>query len=79
MPQMANAALSENWLFKELGDIHWELLSKGLNTPWAEATPIVAPVNTVFKFYPNPAVNEMVLNFEYDENWIGNTISVSAG
>ena len=29
---MANSALSENWLFKELGDIHWELLSKGLNT-----------------------------------------------
>lgn len=33
MPQMANTTLSENWLFKELGDIHWELLSKGLNTP----------------------------------------------
>jgi probable biosynthetic protein (TIGR04098 family) len=32
MPQMANSALSENWLFKELGDIHWELLFKGLNT-----------------------------------------------
>jgi probable biosynthetic protein (TIGR04098 family) len=32
MPQMANSALSENWLFKELGDIHWELLSQGLNT-----------------------------------------------
>ena len=32
MPQMANSTLSENWLFKELGDIHWELLSKGLNT-----------------------------------------------
>ncbi|MEO8148357.1 MAG: LnmK family bifunctional acyltransferase/decarboxylase [Bacteroidia bacterium] len=31
MPQMANSTLSENWLFKELGDIHWELLSKGLN------------------------------------------------
>lgn len=32
MPQMANSALSENWLFKEMGDIHWELLCKGLNT-----------------------------------------------
>lgn len=31
MPEMVNSALSENWLFKELGDIHWELLSKGLN------------------------------------------------
>jgi probable biosynthetic protein (TIGR04098 family) len=32
MPQMANGCLSENWLFKELGDIHWKLLCKGLNT-----------------------------------------------
>jgi len=32
MPQMANSVLSENWLFKELGDIHWDLLGKGLNT-----------------------------------------------
>jgi probable biosynthetic protein (TIGR04098 family) len=30
MPQMANYALSENWLFKELGNVHWELLCKGL-------------------------------------------------
>jgi probable biosynthetic protein (TIGR04098 family) len=30
MPQMANAALSENWLLKEMGDMHWEMLSKGL-------------------------------------------------
>jgi probable biosynthetic protein (TIGR04098 family) len=32
MPQMALEALSENWLFKELGDIHWELLCNGLET-----------------------------------------------
>ena len=30
MPQMAMHALSESWLYKELGDLHWELLSKGL-------------------------------------------------
>lgn len=30
MPQMAMNALSESWLYKELGDLHWELLSKGL-------------------------------------------------
>jgi len=30
MPQMANSALSENWLLKEMGDLHWELLSRGL-------------------------------------------------
>lgn len=33
MPQMAIGALSENWLFKELGDMHWEMLCKGLDTP----------------------------------------------
>jgi probable biosynthetic protein (TIGR04098 family) len=32
MPQMAVQALSENWLFKELGDMHWNLLCQGLKT-----------------------------------------------
>lgn len=30
LPQMAINALSENWLLKELGDIHWKMLSKGI-------------------------------------------------
>jgi len=30
IPQMANSALSENWLLKELGDMHWEMLGIGL-------------------------------------------------
>jgi probable biosynthetic protein (TIGR04098 family) len=30
MPQMANSTLSENWLLKELGDLHWKLLSDGI-------------------------------------------------
>ncbi|MBS4028967.1 MAG: hypothetical protein KGZ58_10045, partial [Ignavibacteriales bacterium] len=30
MPQMANNSLSENWLLKELGDLHWKLLSDGI-------------------------------------------------
>jgi len=32
MPQMAIGALSEGWLFKELGNAHWELLCRGLGT-----------------------------------------------
>lgn len=32
MPQMALEALSENWIFKELGDMHWDLLCRGLDT-----------------------------------------------
>lgn len=30
IPQMANSALSENWLLKEMGDMHWEMLGLGL-------------------------------------------------
>lgn len=33
MPQMAISGLSEAWLFKETGDIHWSVLTKGLRTP----------------------------------------------
>lgn len=38
MPQMANAALSENWLLKEMGDIHWAMLSSGLGQQSSEFT-----------------------------------------
>ena len=30
MPQMALGCLSENWLLKELGDLHWETLCSSL-------------------------------------------------
>src|ERR1700730_10297315 len=33
MPQMAVGGLSESWLFKELGDIHWNTLAKALGQP----------------------------------------------
>lgn len=32
MPQMAVGGLSESWLFKELGDLHWALITRSLNT-----------------------------------------------
>jgi probable biosynthetic protein (TIGR04098 family) len=31
LPNMANKGLSENWLFKEFGDIHWNLITKSLS------------------------------------------------
>jgi probable biosynthetic protein (TIGR04098 family) len=31
MPQMALEALSENWLFKEIGGFHWDKICDGLN------------------------------------------------
>ncbi len=36
MPQMANSSLSENWLLKELGDLHWKLLSDGIEQKSSE-------------------------------------------
>jgi probable biosynthetic protein (TIGR04098 family) len=41
MPQMALGGLSESWLFKELGDIHWRLIARGLGRPSHE----IADVN----------------------------------
>ncbi|SFI24731.1 Pnap_2097 family protein [Halpernia frigidisoli] len=36
MPQMCLEALSENWLFKEAGSEHWDLLCDGLGTSSSE-------------------------------------------
>lgn len=33
MPQMSMGGLSESWLFKEIGDIHWHLITQGLRAP----------------------------------------------
>jgi len=33
MPQMALGGLSESWLFKELGDAHWSMITTGLEAP----------------------------------------------
>jgi probable biosynthetic protein (TIGR04098 family) len=33
MPQMALGGLSESWLFKEVGDLHWSLITDGLRMP----------------------------------------------
>jgi hypothetical protein len=54
------------------------LYSKGLQAPWVEEAPLAvepiaeeAPVVSAdLKFYPNPAVNEVRLQFE-DAGWIG--------
>jgi probable biosynthetic protein (TIGR04098 family) len=36
MPQMAMGGLSESWLFKELGDLHWTMLMDGLGVRSSE-------------------------------------------
>lgn len=32
IPQMLSGGMSENWLLKELGDVHWSMISKALNS-----------------------------------------------
>jgi hypothetical protein len=63
-------------LFKEGGPRNLLLTSKGLNKPWVTESPIVTPVNTAFKFYPNPTNGEMILDFNYNTNWIGKSVSI---
>lgn len=36
MPQMSRMGLSEAWLFKEMGDMHWSLITDALNTRSSE-------------------------------------------
>lgn len=36
MPQMTIGSLSENWLFRELGSAHWEMLCRGLDRKSSE-------------------------------------------
>jgi probable biosynthetic protein (TIGR04098 family) len=36
MPQMALGGMSESWLFKEIGDLHWSMITKGLKSPSSE-------------------------------------------
>jgi probable biosynthetic protein (TIGR04098 family) len=38
MPQMALGGLSESWLLKEAGDMHWTLIAEGLKTPSSRLT-----------------------------------------
>lgn len=38
MPQMALSGLSESWLFKEAGDVHWAMISAFLGSPTSGIT-----------------------------------------
>jgi hypothetical protein len=62
--------------FKEGGPRNLLLSSKGLNKPWLAEAPVEIPVKTAFKFYPNPTSSELLLDFEYNADWIGKTVSI---
>jgi len=38
MPQMALGGMSESWLFKEIGDIHWSIITTALGMPSSRLT-----------------------------------------
>ena len=57
------------------------LFSKGLNAPWTEgpSIPDEVPVVTTpapLRLYPNPALAELTLDFEYDVSWVGRQIRI---
>ena len=63
-------------LFYNGGPRQGLLSSKGLNTPWNESAPLPEPVITGFRFYPSPVVAEAIIDFGFNDSWVGKQISV---
>jgi hypothetical protein len=64
-------------MFSSGGPRNLLLSSKGLSKPWVTELPVESPaVNSAFRFYPNPTNGEMLLNFDYNLDWIGKTVSI---
>lgn len=66
-------------LFDNGGARNGIMVSKGLNNPLIFESPLPAedPRWLHVKIYPNPAQNEVFLDFAYDIRWIGKTIFVT--
>jgi hypothetical protein len=59
-------------LFQPGGPKNSFLISKGLNDPWLDESPLIeTPAKDSITIYPNPAVNELVLSFGNNDTWIG--------
>jgi hypothetical protein len=62
-------------LFNGGGPRNSLLYSKGLNQPWVEGAPLEElPFTPFAKLYPNPAINEIVLNL--NEKWVGKKLHI---
>lgn len=62
-------------LFADGGPRNSLLSTKGLNKPWVEKINVdETPAASLFKLYPNPAANELTLNF--DAKWIGRIVRI---
>jgi hypothetical protein len=62
-------------LFKEGGPRNLLLSSTGLNKPWVIESPL-PPTTNVFRFYPNPTIGQITLDFQNNASWIGKTVSI---
>jgi hypothetical protein len=62
-------------LFKEGGPRNLLLSSTGLNKPWVIESPL-PPTTDVFRFYPNPTIGQITLDFQNNASWIGKTVSI---
>ncbi len=65
MPQMAMSGLSESWLFKELGDLHWQMIADGLQSPSNELSD--ATGNRLYATFTRISVSSDAL-MSYKEN-----------
>lgn len=71
-------------MFNEGGPRNSLLSSKGLNQPWTTEAPVVVEtpagennqVNGSLRFYPNPAINEISVDFDFNQTWIGKRFTI---
>jgi len=66
MPQMAVESLSESWLFKELGDKHWEMLCEGLNSNSFDLADALG--NRLYATFVRIRLNFSSSLFDFNEN-----------
>ncbi len=65
MPQMSMGGLSESWLFKELGDMHWQMITDGLRCRSSELSD--ATGNRLYATFTRISVSSNAL-VSYKEN-----------
>jgi probable biosynthetic protein (TIGR04098 family) len=66
LPQMAVNGFSESWLFKECGDVHWSLITKGLGIPSTQVRD--AAGNRLFATFTRVQIDSIAPLAAYAEN-----------
>jgi len=66
LPQMAAGGLSESWLFKEIGDLHWSQIGKGLGVPSSQVRDVGG--SRLLATFTRVQVDSMVPLTAYVEN-----------